>query len=248
MMMTAEHWIDFSVQIVAVFLGAGLAFLFNWVQCKRQKQEENRATLDFLRASLGHIFNEALTLKEQRVQHRYKEAMDCETALKEEHPEHTFKIKHMGIYIYHAAFEWPMAQEKLEFLASPDPNVILLVGAAKTAISILNTIIHDINTDIDRYRKGEEQTDDNGIIMMIHKNKILFRQIDYVLYLTKKLSDVLIKFGHATYGKNLKKMEFELTDEKYKALSPKPIECWEVYEWFPPKKKRWGLKTEGTAT
>lgn len=245
--MAAEQWIDFSVQIVAVFLGASFAFLFNRLQCNRQKQEENRATLDFLRASLCHILNEALTLKEQIVQHRYKEAMDCEKNLKEEHPEHTFTIKHMGTCMYHVDFEWPMAQEKLEFLASPDPNVILLVGTAKTAISTLNTVIHDINADIDKYRKGEEQTDINGIRMMIEKNKILFRQIDVVSYLTKKLSDVLNKFGYETYGKNLKKMEFVLNEEKYKAILPKPIESWEGYEWFPPKKKRWGLKTERTA-
>lgn len=255
-MMTAEHWIDFFVQIAAVFLGAGLAFLFNWWHYKRQKREENIVTLDFFIASVSSISNNALNLKEQIVQHRYKEAVDCKKVLdlhREEAVDCTkirqnpprLQIKYMWKYIYCGDFEWPIAQEKLEFLTRPNPDVIMLVGTAKMAVSKLNTIICDINADIATYARGEQQRDVN-IIMMISKNECLFSQLDEALGLIKTLGEVLIEFGLFTYGKRLK-MSIELTDEKYKALLPKPIESWEGHEWFPQKKKRWGLKTERTA-
>jgi hypothetical protein len=51
------------------------------------------------------------------------------------------------------------------------------------------------------------------------------------------LLDVLIKFGRVKYGKGMKIESFELTHDKYKTISPKPIESWERHEWFPKKKK-----------
>ena len=245
-MMTDEQLMDFFIQIVAIFLGAGLAFLANRLHYKGQKREENITTLDFLRASLAHVLNESFTLKEQIVQHRYKEVMDFEKTLEEKRLDYHFKPKHILNGIFFVDFEWPIAQEKLGFLASPDPNLIILVGATKRVILTLNTIVHDINADIVGYRKGEEQLGDNAIRLIIDKNKILLGQIDDVLYFTKKLSDVLNKFGHMTYGKDMKKMEFQLTEEKYNSLLPKPIESWEGYEWFPQKKKWWQSKTERT--
>lgn len=257
-------------QMFNAFLGAFFAFRFNWLHYKVQKREENITTLDFLRASLARVLNVSLILKEQIVQHRYKEAVNCKAALdnlkehtvplrheeavdckkfREPPPELRLQIEHMSQYIYCGDFEWPIAQEKLGFLASPDPNLISLVGATKMAILTLNTIVHDINADILGYRKGEEQLGDNAIRLIIDKNKILLGQIDDVLYFTKKLSDVLNKFGHRTYGKDMKKMEFQLTEEKYKSLLPEPIDKnWEGYEWFPKKKKWWQSKTEGIKT
>jgi hypothetical protein len=265
--MTTEQWINFFIQIVATFVGAGLAFLFNWLHYKNQKREENTATLRFLIADLVSILGHLYVLKEQIVQHRYKEAVNCKTALdtlkeqtaqlrheeavdckkfRENPPELRLQIEPMSKYVYGGNFEWPMAQEKLEFLASPNPDVIILTGAAKRTLSQLNTIIYDINADVAKYMNGEKQLDVNGITIMINKNECLFFQLDDALYLTNKLGEVLIEFGFFTYGKSLEMRAIELRDEKYKTLAPKPIESWEGYEWFPKKKKWWQVKRKGT--
>jgi hypothetical protein len=273
-MMTDEQWIDFFIQIVATlvgaFVGAGLAFLLNWLHYKNQKREENIGTLRFLIACLCYLLNNALNLKEQIVQDRYKEAVNCKAALdnlkehtvplrheeavdckkfREPPPELRLQIEHMSQYIYCGDFEWPMAQEKLEFLASPNPNVIMLVGAAKMALSKLNTIICDINADVNKYMKGEEKPDVQKTNLMIKQNECLFFQLNEALSLTNRLVEVLFEFGLFRYAKSLKMRKIELTDEKYKALLPEPIDkSWEEYEWFPKKKKWWQSKTEGIKT
>ena len=125
----------------------------------------------------------------------------------------------------------------------------MLVGAAKMALSKLNTIICDINADVNKYMKGEEKPDVQKTNLMIKQNECLFFQLNEALSLTNRLVEVLFEFGLFRYAKSLKMRKIELTDEKYKALLPEPIDkSWEEYEWFPKKKKWWQSKTEGIKT
>lgn len=229
---------DFFTQIFATLIGALLAFFFGLKLYRHQKSQENHATLHFFIAGLTSLSNNLYALKEQIVQHRYKECQDCKRILEtEQHPK--LQIQHMSKYIYTDHFERPVAQEKLEFLSYPDPNVIVLAGVLDGSIKTLNTMINDINADVDGFMRGKEQFEPNALFMMIIKNELLYEQLDSALYLTNKLVDVLIKFGKVTFGKNMKIKTIELTHEKYKAIPPKPIESWEGYEWFPQKKKWW---------
>ena len=232
---------DLFTQIFATLIGALLAFFLGLKLYKNQKHEENKATLHFLISGLTSLSNNLYALKEQIVQHRYQECIECKKIL-EESPVPKLQIKHMSQYIYGGDFEWPMSQERWEFLATPNPNVIVLAGVLRGSIKTLNTMIIDINEDTNRYIKGEKQPDGNDIMMMIIKNKLLFEQLDSALYLTALLIDVLMKFGRVVYGKKMKIKTFELTHEKYKAIAPKPIESWEEYDWFPEKKKWWKRK------
>ena len=141
----------------------------------------------------------------------------------------------MSKYIYGGDCEWPIAQEKLDFLAVPDPNVVVLAGMLRGSIKTLNTMIIDLNEDTQRYIRGEKQPDPNDVMMMIIKNKLLYEQLDSALYLTNLLVAVLIKFGKLKFGKDMKIKSIELTHEKYKAIPPKPIDGWEDYDWFPEK-------------
>lgn len=229
---------DFFTQIFATLIGALLAFLFGLKLYAHQQQRENHTTLHFFIASLTALSNNLYALKEQIVQHRYQESLDCERILETER-EPKLQIRHMSKYIYTEHFEWPIAQEKLGFLANPDPNVIVLTGVLNGSIKTLNKIINDINADVDGFLRGKEQFEPNALFMMIIKNKLLYEQLDSTLYLTNILVDVLIKFGAIIFGKNMKIKTMELTHEKYKTIPPKPIESWEGYVWFPKKKKWW---------
>lgn len=225
----------FFAQIFATLIGALLAFLFGLKLYAHQKKQENHATLHFFIAGLTSLSNHLYVLKEQRVQHRYKECMECKSILETEQ-EPKLQIRHMSKYIYINHFEWPVAQEKLEFLALPDPNVIILAGALDGSIKTLNTMINDINADVDSLLRGKEQFEPNALFVMIDKNELLYEQLDSALYLTNMLQDVLIKYGAMRFGKSMKIKSIELTHEKYKDISPKPLESWERYEWFPKKK------------
>ncbi len=229
---------DFFTQIISTLIGALLAFFFGLKLYKNQKHNENKATLHFLISGLTSLSNNLYALKEQIVQHRYQECLDCKKILKESQ-QPKLQIRHMSQYIYGGDFEWPIAQERLEFLATPDPNVIVLAGVLNGSIKTLNTMIVDLSEDTNRYIKGDKQPDGNDIMMMIIKNELLFEQLDSALYLTNLLVDVLIKFGRVVYGKKMKIKNIELTHGKYKAIPPKPIESWEGYDWFPKKKKWW---------
>lgn len=231
---------DVSAQIFATFLGALLAYFFGLKLYKLQKRQENIATLHFFISGLTSLSNNLYALKEQIVQHRYQECLKCKKILKtEEQPN--LQIKHMSTYIYTDHFEWPIAKEKLEFISSPDPNVIVLAGVLNGSIKTLNAMVNDINTDVNGFIKGKDQFDPNALFMMITKNELLYEQLDSTLYLTKKLLDVLIKFGAVKFGKNMKIKTIELTHDKYKNIPPKPIESWEEYEWFPKKGLRESL-------
>ncbi len=229
---------DFFTQIFATLIGALLAFFFGLKLYTHQKSQENHATLHFFIAGLTSLSNHLYALKEQIVQHRYKECLECKKILETEQAP-KLQIQHMSKYIYTNHFEWPIAQEKLEFLASPDPNVIVLAGVLDGSIKTLNTMINDINADVDGFLRGKEQFEPNALFMMIIKNELLYEQLDSALYLINKLIDVLIRFGSVKFGKNMKIKTIELTHEKYIAIRPKPIESWEGYEWFPQKKKWW---------
>lgn len=232
----------FFSQIFATLIGALLAFLFGIKLYSHQKKQENRITLHFLIASLTSLSNGLYSLKEQIVQHRYKECLRCREILEAE-LEPKLQIQHMSKYIYSEHFERPIAREKLEFLASPDPNVIVLIGVLDGSLKTLNKMIEDINADVDGFLRGKEQFEPNALlVMMIIKNELLYEQLDSTLYLTEKLIDVLVKFGIKTFGKGMKIKKFELTHEKYKEIRPKPIESWEGYEWFPDKKKWWQFR------
>ena len=122
-------------------------------------------------------------------------------------------------------------------MAMPDPNVIVLSGVLRGSIKTLNTMIIDLNEDINLYIRGDKQPDPNNVMMMVIKNKLLYEQLDSALYLTNLLVDVLIKFGGVKFKKNMKIKCIEFTHEKYKYIQPKPIESWEEHDWFPKKKK-----------
>jgi hypothetical protein len=162
---------DFFLQLVATLMGALLAFFFGLKLYEKQKWHENQATLHFLIAALSSLSNNLYALKEQIVQHRYKECMDCKKTL-ETSSEPNLQIRHMSEYIYCGDFEWPIAQEKLGFLATPDPNVILLAGALSGSINTFNTIVSGINEDTKRYMRGEKKPDLNDVRMMISNNEL----------------------------------------------------------------------------
>ncbi len=227
---------NFFIQIFATLIGALLAFFLGLRLYTSQKEQENHATLHFFISALTSLSSSLYGFKEQIVQHRYKECLACKNTL-ETNSQLELQIRHMSQYIYGGDFEWPIAQEKFEFLATPDPNVIVLSGVLRGSIKTLNTMIIDLNEETNRYIRGEKQPDPNDIKMMIIKNEHLYNQLDSALYLTNLLVDVLIKFGGVKFGKNMKIKSIELTHEKYKAIQPKPIESWEGHDWFPKKKK-----------
>lgn len=229
---------DFFNNIFGTFIGAILAFFLGLKLYKIQKDQENKATLHYFISALTALSNNLYALKEQIVQHRYKECIECKKIL-ESSSQPRIQIQHMSKYIFGGDFEWPISDEKLEFLSTPDPNVIVLAGVLNGSIKTLNTMIIDINEDTKRYIQGEKQPDGNDIMMMIMKNEILFEQLDSALFLTNLLVDVLLKLGRIKYGKNMKIKTIELTHEKYKDIPPQPIESWQGYEWFPIKKKWW---------
>lgn len=231
---------DFFIQIISTLIGALLAFFFGLKLYKHQKKQESHVTLHFFIASLTSLSNNLYSLKEQIVQHRYKECLECKKILETEDSPR-LQIQHMSTYIYTDHLELPISQEKIEFLASPDPNVIVLIGVLGGSIKTLNTMIHDINSDIDNFMRGRDNFEPNALFMMIRKNELLYEQLDSALYLTNKLVDVLIKFGGVKFGKSMKIKTIELTHEKYKAIPPSPIKSWEDYEWFPQKNKWWKI-------
>lgn len=167
---------DFFTQIISTLIGALLAFFFGLKLYKNQKHEENKATVHFLISGLTSLSNNLYALKEQIVQHRYQECLECKKILGES-TQPKLQIRHMSQYIYGGDFEWPIAQERLEFLATPDPNVIVLAGVLNGSIKTLNTMIIDLNEDTNRYIKGEKQPDGNDIMMMIIKNELLFSSL-----------------------------------------------------------------------
>lgn len=230
---------DFFIAVLSTLIGAALAFFFGLILYKRQKDLENKTTLHFFISALTALLSNLYSFKEQIVQHRYKECLECKNII-ETSPQPELQIRHMSQYIYGGDLEWPITQEKLEFLAMPDPNVITLSGVLRGSIKTLNTMIVDLNEDIKCYVRSEkqlEQLDPSDFKMMIIKNELLYEQLDSALYLTNLLIDVLIKFGSVVFGKEMKIKAINLTHEKYKAIQPKPIESWEGRDWFPENKK-----------
>lgn len=232
---------DFYVQIFATFIGAALAFFFGFILYKIQTREQHIILLKYLISSLTSLSNNLYSLKEQIVQHRYKECLECESIIQtKKFPK--LKIEHMSKYIFCGNFEWPIEQEKLNFLSSPDPNVVVLAGVLNGSIKTLNAVITDINEDTNSYIRGKKIPDNQDILMMIIKNKILYDQLDSTLYLTTLLIDVLIKFGKIRYSNNFEIKSIELTEEKYKTLTPQTIDSWDSREWFPRKERWWNTK------
>lgn len=225
---------EFVSQILATFIGAILAFYYALRLAKLQQMDGESGTLNFYIASLTSLSNNLYVLKEQIVQHRYKEAQQCRNII-EQHENPKLEIRHMSTYIFGGDFEWPLIPEKMEFLAKADPNIVVLAGVLRNSIKTLNTMIIDINEDTQRYIKGKIP-DFNNLVMMITKNELLYDQLDSSLYLTNKLVEVLMKYGVVRAGKGMKIKSVELIHEKYKVIMPKPIESWENHEWFPKKK------------
>ena len=251
-MMTDEQRIDFFIQIVATlvgaFVGAGLAFLFNWLHYKRQKREENLVKLIFLNSCLDCLLENVRNLRE-KVDERRKEVTHHDNLEKEALEPANCKL--MAQHLPDADLEWIIAQDKLEFLASHDLSVIHLAGKAKIAFLNLNSSIKDVNADSDEYLKGNKSFYKDHAKETIQKNKYFFDKLDDALERTKELIEAVIKFGCDEYKENLRTSVTNSTDEKYKNMQSEPsptCKSWEGYEWFPKKKKWWQSKTEGIKT
>jgi hypothetical protein len=251
-MMTDEQLMDFFIQIVATlvgaFVGAGLAFLFNWLHYKRQKREENWVKLIFLKSCLDYLLENARNLRE-KVAERRKEVTYHDNL--EEEALDPANVKLMAQHLPDADLEWIIAQDKLEFLARPDLSVIHLAGKTKIAFLNLNSIIKDVNADVDKYSKGEKSFYKNHAEETIQKNKYFFDKLDDALERIKELIEAVIKFGCDEYKENLRTSVTNSTDEKYKDMQSKPsptCKSWKGYEWFPKKKKWWQVKIAGRTT
>jgi hypothetical protein len=108
----------------------------------------------------------------------------------------------------------------------------------------LNHIASHINHEIEQYSSEAAQLNIMRTQLMLQKNILLYEQLDITIYLTEKANNLLVRYGQLECRRKMKIKSFELTDDKYKALKPKPIESWEGdYNWFPKKKRWWHIKS-----
>ena len=216
-------------------------FTLGLILYKKKKRSENKATLRLFIARLSALLNRLYGLKEQIVLPRYKEALLCEKTFREgKQPE--LPIEYMVEYPYSGDFNLPIAQERPEFLATTDPNFIVLLDRIDDSIKVINDIIINFNKEVRRCRENKEQSNVN---MIIGQHILLFEQLDRALYLTDLLVKVLLKFGDIAYREEMKNKAIEQMLEKYEDIRPKSIEDnegWKYYEWFPKKKKWWHRK------
>ena len=89
----------FFIQIFATLIGALLAFFFGLMLYTNQKKQENQATLHFFISALTSLSSNLYALKEQIVQHRYKECLECEDII-ETSPQPELQIRHMSKYLW----------------------------------------------------------------------------------------------------------------------------------------------------
>ncbi|MFM8701283.1 MAG: hypothetical protein ACKOC1_07775 [Hyphomicrobiales bacterium] len=240
----AFPWLDFASQGFSTLLGALLAFLFGLVLYQKQKTHENMSYLQYAVSVLCQLTSHLYVFKED-VQKRYDEALqqrrNFETAAVTRENVH-IQMRETGNYMYGAEFQLALDLEKLAFLVKRDPNLIILLGTLMDSVKSLNHIAADINQEIVKYSSQETAVNPMLLLLSLRKNKLLYEQLDSTLYLTEKAAGLLVQFGKLEYARRMKIKSFQLTDEKYKVLKPKPIKSWEDdYKWF-PKKKRWWNK------
>lgn len=219
--MDIEQWVDFGLQLIATLVGALLAFCANWFHYNCQKREENLTTLRFLIACLNYLLENALNL-EENVAERRKEVTYHDTLKKED--LEPAKVKLMGHLLPDADLEWIIELDKLEFLASSDSNIIDRLGKAKISFLNLQSKIKDVNSDVDKYGKGEKSFYKDDAKVTIKKNKDFFKNLDDALLRTKELSNALIEFGGFEYKKDLRTLLTRATDQKYESIKPEPRE------------------------
>jgi hypothetical protein len=244
----AFPWLDFASQGSSTLLGAVLAFVFGWALYKKQKHEENKAYLHYMLSILCALKNHMYAFKEQVAQKRYEEycqiMRQIETSIQNNQTPH-IQMRDTANYMYGAEFMMPIDVEKLYFLTSREPNLIVLIGTLIDSVKSLNQITGDINNDIEKHGWQDGGAKSDRIFSTLEKSKILYEQLDSTIYLSEKAEKHLLQYGALEYKRKMKiQKPFEFTDDKYKALKPKPIASWEDgYEWF-PKKKRWWNKSK----
>ena len=234
-------------EIFPTLIGAVLAFIFGWSLYKKQKHEENKAYLHYMLSILCSLKNHLYAFKEQVAQKRYDEYLEIkkqiDTSIQNNQDPHV-QMRATANYMYGAEFIMPISVEKLSFLTSREPNLIVLIGALVDSVRSLNHMVKDINNDIEKHSWGNSETKSDRVLLTLEKSRLLYEQLDSTMYLSEKLEELLIEFGRLEYKNKMKiKKPIEFTDKKYEVLKPKPIESWETgYEWFP--KKKWWNKND----
>lgn len=232
--------------ILPTLTGALLAFIFGWALYKKQKYEENKAYFHYMLSVLCALKNHLYAIKEQVAQKRYEEYCNIknqiEVSIQNNQISHV-QMRETANYMYGAEFMMPIDIEKLSFLTSRDPNLIILIGTLYDSVKSLNHIARDINNDIEKHGWQDGDIKSDRVLLTLEKSKLLYEQLDSTIYLSEKVEELLIKYGVLEYKNKMKIRPFEFTDDKYKSLKPKPIESWENgYEWFPKKKRWWNKK------
>lgn len=224
-------------------VGAFLAFYFGFKLYKKQKREENKSYLHYTTSALCYLNNQLYIFKKQIAVTRYNEARSLKEQIERGPPNGNvlnLQFRETANYIYGADFELAIDMEKLEFLVSRDPNMIILLGTLISSVKSLNHVVKDINSEMSEYARQIESLNMPRIMLMLQKNQLLYEQLDSTLYLNEKFMDLLIKFGVLEYGKKMKIKSSAVIGKEYEQLKPAPIESWEDnYEWFPKKKSLW---------
>lgn len=223
-----DKMILFLSNIISTFLGALFAFIFSFFLYRYQKKSNDTAYLKYSVAQFLHMVSELYCLKEQHIQYRISKINELTGTLGEVFPLDENVGPHLLKKLHTTTFKISIDFEKLHFLVSHDPNVLMLLKGACNTYENISSIIDDCNLCVDRFFEEPENMYHSN--MVISCNKSLAITVDDAIYLTELASETLIKACRLYYDDE-KVKGFEL-EEKYKPLKPDPIESYEKLEWF----------------
>ena len=147
--------------------------------------------------------------------------------------------------------------EKLSFIVSIDPNVILLLGTTLSTVNNISSIVNlcsqqlkdlekkmavlKINPDdlaggVISHQIGITLDEIPNVVMILSSNRAFAEQVDDAIYMVEKSFDVLNIYARKRFKDkhNIKSISFSSSD--YDGLKPDPIESWEKAKFFPEKK------------
>ncbi len=234
----------FLSSVFGAGFGAGLAFYLNSRRDEKQNIEKN---MSYLIYSISVLSKLTSTLYEYKISFIKPREPDLEyignfikqysSDYLDESNQHKIQYPFNQIFliIQDKGLFLPLDIDKLSFLAKLNPNLISMLIALEQSLKTSNFILDELNKIISESKKRHNVFDISYFDRVYSSTDNFSKNIDDGLYFSETLSELFVEFGKREYKEKFY-IQGLSSEEQFKDLKPKPIECWKFIKKWPKQK------------
>lgn len=191
---------DFDFKSASLFIGAFLAFFFNFLLLESKKYDRQAAYIKYCVALLTHANSNILNTYFQIIKIREQDYQILRNYLNT--GNNNIVLGTLGVKILNGDKGLYIDFNEISFLAKYDPNVIILLKDTINVYGDFFKIIDEYNLCLDRIHQTTQNINPADIVMLASCYEMLLKHTQSVLYLTNKSASVLISGLNLFYDNN----------------------------------------------